>query len=937
MLARLSPLRMRGGAEAPGGSQILLWSDASTWPGGVLPAEGEDVIIDTDQHRVLDVVTPSLGHIHQREGSTFDLGGAASVGLIAEGWHTHGDGWTVKLGESKADPFTGTGYVRLTGLEDDPNDGHARGVMFHGNGWVKLYAAAPTPWTKLNAHGAIADDTFTLKDSVEWNDGDEIAVGPTDYIDQGRSELLTLDGPSSGTSIATTTGLARKKWGLLQYLTDSDSDPFSLDIEDMTETLPMEGFPTILDQRAPVGNLTRRFTFEGIDDTSWQNDGFGMHFMMHEGVKFNIYGIAFRRGGQAGTVGRYGGPHAHYLSWDVDTGAFLANVDPEEAYVERCVIRDSSQRGVVVHGTNGMRVKDNVFWNNRCHSVFLEDAIETHTDIDGNLAMGIRGAMTGKVLRLHEVSHAAGWGGDEESGPAGFWIPNPKQWIRRNHVCDSEGAGLWIAPSIFGATPGSIASTLGIVVTPNNEELLAFHDNTGHSCFGANLLFRGDEIDADGTVDIQYRYDPRLAGNQVLAEIHRNHSWKGLNAAYRNAIEHPHYLNWTIGDSYSVTHNGQISGHEPLRDSIDGNLIYGFSLNNENPNRTVLPWHGDVSNIKTGPVSYSMTVDFVRNWFVNFPEEIRTVVGGPFDGDIVASGPISSNDLYHWAVDKGHRTSVGNKFSNTFRGFMFPGPNILHPGVTGARAHAGAFWDPYKWQGDFGFPEDGEGRVNAYRVLNLPFLTHGGDGTSGTGTGDGVPVPCATPGYDNGVLITDEFYGCGGDTYGFVVNGAANMAAFHVDRYDDNDWGTIVGTWDCAADSGFGHFPARKGSRVRMRFTEVTPVTSFVLGLANMYREDDWFIFGLEFDTSGSVQAGYAAWPNVDLSLTTDSTRRICASVADMATLEASDGTKYFKDTGTGTVWIKVMGGLINSADPTPDPLSLEAAYRYHTLRILKV
>ena len=49
---------------APGFTYSTPWSDASSWgPGGVVPQEGDDVIIAGNQSILLDSSPPPLGHV----------------------------------------------------------------------------------------------------------------------------------------------------------------------------------------------------------------------------------------------------------------------------------------------------------------------------------------------------------------------------------------------------------------------------------------------------------------------------------------------------------------------------------------------------------------------------------------------------------------------------------------------------------------------------------------------------------------------------------------------------------------------------------------------------------------------------------------------------------------------------------------------------------
>ena len=92
----------------------------------------------------------------------------------------------------------------------------------------------------------------------------------------------------------------------------------SLSSVDMVDPPATSGnTPVVLDERAPVGNLTRNIVIQAPDDALWQNECFGVHIMImrmgsgdHKGIA-NVEGIEIRRGGQATKVGKVSISLAH--------------------------------------------------------------------------------------------------------------------------------------------------------------------------------------------------------------------------------------------------------------------------------------------------------------------------------------------------------------------------------------------------------------------------------------------------------------------------------------------------------------------------------------------------------------------------------------------------------------------------------------------------
>jgi len=102
-----------------------------------------------------------------------------------------------------------------------------------------------------------------------------------------------------------------------------------------------------------IALLSRNIVIEGGYD---ENNDHGAHFwVMHTpGVKQMIEGVDFVNAGQQGTLGRY--PiHFHHCK-DVPGAVVLKNT-----------IRHSNQRCMVVHGTNKLRIEQNVAFDTKGH------------------------------------------------------------------------------------------------------------------------------------------------------------------------------------------------------------------------------------------------------------------------------------------------------------------------------------------------------------------------------------------------------------------------------------------------------------------------------------------------------------------------------------------------------------------------------------------
>ena len=118
-----------------------------------------------------------------------------------------------------------------------------------------------------------------------------------------------------------------------------------------------------VDERGEVGVLTRNIRLQASADAE-QAPFYGGHVMAMGASKMFVEGVEFNRMGQNLTLARY--PiHWHLVG------------DAKGQYIRNAAIHDTYNRCVTVHGTNFLRVENNVTYNTVGHCFFLEDGIET--------------------------------------------------------------------------------------------------------------------------------------------------------------------------------------------------------------------------------------------------------------------------------------------------------------------------------------------------------------------------------------------------------------------------------------------------------------------------------------------------------------------------------------------------------------------------------
>ncbi len=875
------------------------WSDPDTWPSGRVPGAGDDVTIPEGQTVLLDVSPEELGGVTIDGELSF---AEADLELTAEWILVHGK---LQIGRENR-PFPNHATITLTG--DNPDDPDTMGMGTRGilvmGGVLDLHSEAPHPiWTKIDAHADEQATELSLLEEVAWNEGDEIVLAPTDFFEvAGRTELLQV-ASADGASVSLAQPTQNFHWGALQYVTDAEEAIVLEPTNSVTDK--------VIDQRAEVGNITRKIKIQGADDALWQDDSFGAHVMvMYPGVA-RVDGVELTRVGQAGHLARY--PfHWHMWSYESDGSE---RGDAEGQYIRNSAIHHSKQRCVVIHGTNGASVQDNVCFDITGHGIFLEDAVERRNVIEGNLVLTVREVSEEHMLLRHE-RHGF------RAGPSGFWITNADNVIRNNTAADTDRIGFW-----YSMPEQTLGLSVNVDINPSITPFGTFENNTSHSTYAEGLLFDNVPIDEEGnTSDHQYRPveggipDSPLAPfvldgmNIYKVGVHQNGPiWDRFDGGT--------FRNFVISDYGSKAFAGA------SRCSIEDNLVVGSTLNSENNEL--------VSQPPVGTASYHSLCQIPDNIFVNIP-----AVPG------VVSGAFAADDYYITGVDLGLVNNGGNVLINTHPGYRSPSKNTLAPGEGLQHfAYSGALWDPYGYWG----PEGN------YWVLDLPFLTEGGGCMSVRDDVHGNDVSCAGPYFGLYMpRISDD--GFADASRPLLVTRQDETGATLSEWFiDDGECTTVLGNMHHASLVQGGIYqielPAGRGVSDEPRsdcvLADATPPPRAVVqSVSNLKRPEDWVMLGMPLDGSTNIGPIYVvAYPNPRETLSWSSWTCYeairdgaaeCAegggsweaqfrgdlfrpltpvddAVADKqaAVLEDPDCGLYFHDTANDRIWVKVCRGDI--------------------------
>lgn len=843
------------------------WSDPAAWDSGQVPQDGEIATISTNKRIWLDVNTANLAGLEIEGELRFmerDLQLTSAWILVSGAFH---------IG-SESNPFTHKAIIELNGsaVNEDIMGMGTRGILVM-DGILELHGATPAlTWTKINQHAAAGATSITLQEAVNWQVGDHIVLAPTDYFEAAGGASITQEltiTAISGTDISFTPPLDAFRWGLLQYATPTGisldgSNLIAPPVPDTDST----STPLMLDERASVGLLTRNIVIQAPNDTLWTNQGFGVHTMiMGQDAVAHLEGIEIQRGGQRGRLRRY--PlHWHMLSYS-GTNTLA---DATGQYLRRSAIHETVNRGLVIHGTNGLAIEDNVLYNIQGHGIFTEDAVERRNLIHHNLVLHVRNAnlTPATALKQHEI------GG---RGASCFWISNPDNTITNNLAADCSSSGFWLA---FPVQPwGESISVLaedGLLMNPSRTLFGTFENNTAHSNRLEGVMLDNVEIDNLGnTYPHQYistinGRDPAYPFTTVRRfALHGLSVWKNMGNGIWDRSFWPDNTEIVSADNCGRFFAG--SGADGL---ISRSLVVGTSLNHP-MNGTDRPAQADFSGTysSSNPVAfatYHSAFDITNNLAYHFPPVADT-----------RSGVFSTDDYYLRPVEKGQIRNVNNVMID------------CHSGVKLNAAYnyfklASALWDPHGiWGPD-----------SNYIVYDDPFLTTGKTITTvspGTAVSGGVSVP-------------GPFYGF----EGFVLHGVGDtppqnqpyfdLMGLYVRRLDQNL--SEIATWSVPsalpayALQHMRHFATSPDAIYELTFPEETvQPTDFQVNVDNMLTTADLQVIGFQFDGNLNPIVRTEAYGNI----------RNYTAVASLTDLRNSGGGTYWQDKANNRVWVHIQGG----------------------------
>jgi cell migration-inducing and hyaluronan-binding protein len=553
VLASLVPALLLGGVfavvqaqEAGTPARATNWSDPASWPNRKVPVAGDKVTIGKDKEVILDVSPPALGGLSIDGKLTF--ADNADLELATEWIMLHGE---LAIG-TEARPHTRKASITFTDNvkgEDVMAGMGDRGIMISG-GTLNLHGDRTNTWTKLAKTAEAGSTSIQVLNAAGWRVGDEIVLASTDY-DPRQAERRTI-ADISGNRITLDKKLDYMHFGKITF---------------------------DVDERGEVGLLTRNIRIQASVDA--EQSFLGGHIMAMPSSHMYVEGVELSRMGQNLTLARYP-MHWHLVG------------DAKGQYIRNAAIHDTYNRCVTVHGTNDLRIENNVTYNTVGHCFFIEHgnefvhnlAIQTkcHTSkpcVPTNLSATGEGprsnGQTSKDVLI-----------PSDNTVSSFWITNPDNVYRDNVAAGSDANGFWmsLAEHPLGQFEGTEISK---ATWPRRTRLREFSGNVGHSNYDS-FMFDRNVTGPDGRFGVtgsshMPKDNPADPGSKTMESVFENlTAYKNRNGGVWGRGEMHVFRNLKVADNaMGYTHASGSAGRDPFTSRVVDSLFVGETENVGNP------------------------------------------------------------------------------------------------------------------------------------------------------------------------------------------------------------------------------------------------------------------------------------------------------------------------------------------------------------------
>src|SRR5690242_12752860 len=535
------------------------WSDPATWPDKKVPGKDALVTIGRDMNVVLDVSPPPLHGLTINGKLSF--ANNKDLELTTEWIMVHGE---LEIG-TEAKPHTRKATITLTdNVKDEDISGVGgttdrvdRGILLMG-GTLNLHGNTTNTWTKLSSTANAGATSIQVLNAAGWRAGDEIVLASTDF-DPRQAERRNIAAIRGNT----------------------------ITLDKKLDYMHFGKITSDVDERGEVGLLTRNIRLQASADA--EQSFYGGHVMAMAGSKMFVEGVEFQRMGQNLTLARY--PiHWHLVG------------DAKGQYIKNAALHDTYNRCVTVHGTNELRVENNVTYNTVGHCFFLEDGAEHGNEFVHNLAIQTKCHTSKPCVPTNLAARGEtrnGTNGQQskdvllpsDNTAASFWITNPDNTFRDNVAAGSDSNGFWM--SLPEHPNGKFEGTeISRNTWPRNMRLREFKGNVAHSNYDGFMFDRN--IAANNTFGVTgnmhvSRENPADPRSPIVEQVFEDlTAYKNRNGGFWGRGEMRTIRNYkaadnAIGYTQASGLGGGASLADPYTSRVLDSLFVGETENIGNP------------------------------------------------------------------------------------------------------------------------------------------------------------------------------------------------------------------------------------------------------------------------------------------------------------------------------------------------------------------
>ncbi len=575
------------------------WSDPKSWKGGVVPKEGDRILIHANHRIVINQpLTPHYRTIKLEGELAFNPHRNTALyvdTLLSE------SGSILRIGEPRH-PIDADKTARLI-ISDYHNEGMitndpqspdydplriGQGIIT--NGLFLAHGASKTPYVAIEGEGVTkGSQTIPLAEAVEgWRVGDTVVIlgtSPSGIESEVRT-ITAIDGESVELN-------ASLRYDHLTPETTIEDDRLQVHIANLTRNIIIESDPKVLADAEVKEKAALKAKLNGKDPNGKKQraivDSYDPYHVEHRGhVLFmhnnnvNLNYVTFKNLGR--TSKRVPLDETKFDSEAPDAKATYigtnqaaryavhfhrAGLDGKVGRINDCVVDNSPGWGYVNHSSNVI-MRENIAYG-VYGAAFITEAGDENGVFEANMAIATRG---------YGASDVKGWGhrhqyyGDGGFHGNGFWIIGPYVDIVDNIVNGSSN-------SAFAMKHGTIDSVTGIIRSDDGTEIP--YTEVGLKSFSGNIAYGN----SGGVFGI-------LGGTRANSTEHI----VGLLAWGNGAMKNSELLSWwypddvviedttLIGDIHHPQYTG-IGTQSKLRKTVFRNLkIEGFQVGLRVPSYT---------------------------------------------------------------------------------------------------------------------------------------------------------------------------------------------------------------------------------------------------------------------------------------------------------------------------------------------------------------